>query len=286
MKILITTSSFECQSCLEKLKDFEVVLNPHKRKVTPEELRQLLPGVDGLIAGTEKIDKETLQSSQLKVISRVGVGIDNIDLEAAKSLGIDVENTPDAPTCAVAELTLGSILSLLRQIPQMNSGMHNKTWEKKMGLQLSGKTVLVIGFGRIGRYLAKLLEPFKVNLLAVDPALQGISLKEALPQADIICLHLSGKDRILGKEEFSLMKKGVFIINAARGEAIDESSLVEALKDGRVAGACLDVFAEEPYSGALTEYPQVVLTPHVGSYTKECRERMESEAIDNLLKHF
>lgn len=285
MKILITTSSFETKEALEKLqaRGFEVILNPYKRKVTSEELRQLLSGVIGLIAGTEKIDKETMANSQLKVISRVGAGIDNIDLAAAKELGIIVKNTPDAPTCAVAELTLGSILSLLRQIPQMNQELHNKAWNKKMGNQLSGKTVLIIGFGRIGRYLAELLEPFKIKLLAVDPASSSLSLKEALPQADIVCLHLSGKDQVLGKEEFSLMKKGVFILNAARGEAIDELALAEALKEGRVAGACLDVFVEEPYSGHLTEFPNVILTPHIGSYTKECRERMETEAVDNLL---
>lgn len=285
MKILITTSSFETKEALEKLRGrgFEVVLSPHKRKLTTEELRELLPGVAGLIAGTEKIDRETLENSQLKVISRIGVGVDNIDLEAAEELGIIVKNTPDAPTCAVAELTLGAMLSLLRQIPQMNLGLHSKIWDKKLGVQLSGKTALIIGFGRIGKYLAKLLEPFQVKILAVDPNLPGISLKEALPQADIISLHLSGNEQVLGKEEFSMMKKGIYILNAARGGVIDESSLIKALKEGKVAGCWFDVFSEEPYQGPLTEFPQVILTPHIGSYTKECRTRMEIEAVENLL---
>ncbi|MDO8558735.1 MAG: NAD(P)-dependent oxidoreductase [bacterium] len=287
-KILITTSSFETKEALEKLRvqNFEVVLNPHKRKVTPEELRELLPGVIGLIAGTEKIDRGTMKNSQLKVISRVGTGTDSIDLVAAEELGIAVRNTPDAPITAVAELTLGSLLSLLRRIHQMNHDLHIKTWDKKMGVQLAGKTVLIIGFGRIGKYLAKLLEPFKVKLLTVDSAIQGISLKEALPQADIVSLHMSGSQQVLGKDEFLIMKDGVYILNVARGGAVDETALIESLKTGKVAGAWLDVFSEEPYSGPLAEFPQVILTPHIGSYTKECRTCMEIEAVDNLLKCF
>lgn len=286
-KILITTSSFGKADTepLEKLKKsgFEIALNPYGRKLSTQELRELLPGVAGLIAGTEKIDKETLANSELKVISRVGVGTDNIDLVAAKELDIVVKNTPDAPIIAVAELTLGGILALLRQIPQMNQEVHQKVWDKKIGLQLSGKTVLIIGFGRIGKRLAKLLEPFEVKLLTVDPEVPGISLAEALPQADIICLHASGTQPILGSTEFALMKKEVFLVNTARGELWDEEALIDALKQGRVAGAYIDVFQEEPYAGSLTEFSQVILTPHVGSYTQECRVQMELEAVDNLL---
>lgn len=287
-KILITTSSFGkvAPGPLEKLKKsgFEIIQNPYGRKVTTQELKDLLPGVVGLIAGTETIDKETLKNSGLKVISRVGVGMDGIDLEAAKELGIVVKNTPDAPTAAVAELTLAGILSLLRQVPQMNQEVHQNVWNGKTGIQLSGKTVLIVGFGRIGRYLAKLLGPFGVKLLVVDPASpEGISLEEALPQADIICVHVSGKQQILGRNEFSLMKKGAFVLNASRGGVVNEADLIEALKDGKVAGAWLDVFSKEPYSGPLTEFAQVILTPHVGSNTKESRVQMEKEAVDNLL---
>lgn len=293
-KILITTSTFGKLDSepLEKLKKhgFEVVMNSYGRKITSQELRELLPGAVGIIAGTEVIDKETMKNSNLKVISRVGVGIDNIDLETAKELGIIVKNTPDAPTIAVAELTLGGILALLRQIPQMNQEVHNKKWEEKIGVQLSGKTVLIIGFGRIGRYLAKLLKPFGVKLLAADPALSGqvdgveiVSLQDGISQAEIISLHLSGSSQVLGKDEFDAMKKGVYILNAARGGVINEGALMEALKEGKVAGAWLDTFQEEPYSGPLTEFPQVLLTPHIGSYTDKCRVQMEREAVDNLL---
>lgn len=287
MKILITTSSFgeADPRPLEKLKKsgLEAVMNPYGRKITAQELGQLLPGAAGLIAGTEKIDRETMANSQLKVISRVGTGVDNIDLAAAKELGIVVRNTPDAPTVAVAELALGGILSLLRKIPQANEALHQKKWEKSMGVELSGKTVLIIGFGRIGRRLAKFLEPFNAKILAVDPLLPGISLEEALPQADIISLHLSGSQQVLGKKEFSLMKDGVYISNAARGGVIDEAALIEALKAGKVAGCWMDVFSEEPYRGPLAEFPQAILTPHIGSNTKECRYQMEDEAVNNLL---
>lgn len=292
MKILISTSSFQTEEALNKLRErgFEIILNPYGRKVNTEELRELLPGVIGLIAGTEKIDRETMKNSNLKAISRVGVGIDNIDLAAAKELGIVVKNTPDAPTTAVAEVTLGGILALLRQIPQMNQEVRQKIWEKKMGVQLAGKKVLIIGFGRIGKRLAKLIKPFGVELMAVDPALSGVvdevpivSLEQGLTQADIICLHPSGSQLILDRDKFKLMKEGIYLANAARGENWDETALFEALKSGKVAGAYIDVFLDEPYAGPLTELPQVVLTPHIASYSQECRAQMEMEAVDNLL---
>ena len=169
-KILISTSSFGTEGALKKLQEhgFEAVLNPHKRKLTTPELRELLPSVIGLIAGTETIDRETMKNSSLRVISRVGTGMDNIDLAAAKELGIAVKNTPDAPTIAVAELTLGGILCLLRQTPQMHQAVCQKVWDKKMGVQLSGKTILIIGFGRIGKTLAKLLEPFNIPVSSLS----------------------------------------------------------------------------------------------------------------------
>lgn len=293
-KVLIAPSSFgELDAApLEKLKShgFEIIPNPFRRKLTKPELKSLLPGVTGLIAGLETIDREVMAGSSLIVISRCGVEMSNIDLEAARELGIIVKNTPDAPTVAVAELTVGAMLGLLRMIPVMDRELHEKKWNKKIGTQLSGKTVAIIGFGRIGRYVAKLLKPFDVKLLAVDNALKGIvervkivSLKEALTKADIVTLHVSGTSLVLGKREFAMMKEGVFVLNAARGGVIDEDSLLEAIKTGKVAGAWLDTFAEEPYEGSLTDYPQVILTPHVGSYSRECRQRMEMEAVDNLL---
>lgn len=294
-KILIGPSSFAelDKTALELLLSagYVVVDNPYKRKLTKEELAKLLKeDVIGLIAGLETLDSEVLQKSNLKVISRVGSGMSNVDMKAAKELDITVLNTPYGPTTAVAELTIGAMLSLIRMISLMDKNLHNGKWTKKIGTQLEGKTVVIVGYGRIGREVASLLFPFKVNLLVVDPFLQKsiddipvVPLEKALPKADIITFHSSGEDCILREREFQIIKPGAFVLNAARGGLIDEDALIFALEDGRIQGAWLDTFNQEPYAGPLTRYPHVVLTPHVGSYTRECRKGMEMEAVQNLL---
>jgi len=294
-KVLIGPSSFAAKdkSPIDLLKKsgYRIVENPYKRKLTKAELLQLLdPDVVGLIAGLEPLDREVLSKSNLKCISRVGSGLSNIDLEAAKELNIVVKSTPDAPTQAVAELTLGALLCLLRSIPEMNRDLHAGKWNKQIGLQLEGKTCLVIGFGRIGKRVAKLLNAFDAKIKIYDPLLtESIeytkvhSLDEALPDADIITLHNSGEQCVLGKKEFELIKRGVIVLNASRGGSVDERALVNALESGKVTGAWMDTFAMEPYNGALAKFPNVLLTPHVGSYTVECRRTMEMEAVTNLL---
>lgn len=298
LKILITPSTFAelDKEPLARLHDkkFEVVENPFKRKLVKSELIDLLTrDIAGIIAGLEPLDRTVLKKSGLKVISRCGSGLSNVDLAVAKELGIVVCSTPDAPTQAVAELTLGAILDLLRMISHMNKSMHEGRWEKKIGEQLGGKTIVIIGFGRIGQRLAKLLKSFNVKILAVDPHLKNIikdvrllSMEKALPEADIITIHSNGKDCIFGEREFKLVKFGAFFLNAARGGIVNEKALAGAIKDGRIRGAWLDVFKDEPYAGPLTKYPQVILTPHAGSYTAECRKKMEMEAVDNLITAF
>jgi len=296
-KVLIGPSSFAVLDSAPKERliksGFEVIDNPFKRKLTKSELIELLPGVEGLIAGLETIDREALEKSDLKVISRCGSGLSNVDLVAAKDLGIKVCYTPFGPTTAVAELTIGAMLSLIRMIPQMDYALHRGEWSKKIGFQLEGKTVAIIGFGRIGRRVAELLLPFKVKIIVVDSFLKEtvdgyeiLPLDEALPQADIITIHSSGEECILNTREFSLMETGVFLLNAARGGLISEEALLEALREGKVAGAWLDTFTNEPYSGSLCQYQNVILTPHIGSYTYECRRQMETEAVENLIKAF
>jgi D-3-phosphoglycerate dehydrogenase len=297
-KILLGPSSFAetDKTPLNRLlaAGYEVIDNPYKRKLTKNELFELLtPDVIGVVAGLEPFDREVLSHSRLRVVSRVGSGITNVDLQAAAELGIEVCSTPNGPTAAVAELTLGALLSLLRMIPLMDRALHQGEWTKKIGVQLEGKTVAIIGFGRIGRRVAELLASFKVKLLVVDPYLTAdavgdfirLPLKEALTQADIVTLHSSGEECIIGEREFALMKAEVFILNVARGGLIAEEALVKALEDGKVAGAWLDTFKDEPYSGPLRKFHNVVLTPHVGSYTAECRWQMENEAVDNLLNY-
>lgn len=295
-KILIGPSSFAetDKAPLERLLSagYEVIDNPYKRKLSKNELLTLLtPEVTGIIAGLEPLDGDVLRHSKLKVVSRVGSGLSNVDLTAADELGIKVCSTPNGPTAAVAELTIGALLGLLRMIPVMDHALHNGKWSKKIGVQLEGKSVAIIGFGRIGRRVCELLKPFNVRFLVVDPCLTAapvtgivaVSLKEALTEADIITLHSSGEDCIIGENEISIMKPGVFILNVARGGLISEDALVKALESGKVSGAWLDTFKEEPYSGPLCRFPNVVLTPHVGSYTLECRKQMETEAVENLL---
>lgn len=297
-KILIGPSSFAetDKAPLERLLStgYEVIDNPYKRKLSKNELLTLLTSdVTGIIAGLEPLDNDVLRHSSLKVVSRVGSGLSNVDLSAANELNIKVCSTPNGPTAAVAELTIGALLGLLRMIPVMDQDLHNGKWSKKIGVQLEGKNVAIIGFGRIGRRVYELLKPFKVNILVVDPSLTAapvtgisdVSLKEALTKADIVTLHSSGEDCIIGEDEISLMKPGVFILNVARGGLISEDALVKALENGKVAGAWLDTFKDEPYSGLLCRFPNVVLTPHVGSYTLECRKQMEMDAVDNLLNY-
>jgi D-3-phosphoglycerate dehydrogenase len=294
-KVLIGPSTFAAldSSPADKLIDagFEVVNNPFGRKLTVKELMNLLSGVTGLIAGLENLNREVMEGSDLKVISRCGSGMSNVDLKAAEELGIMIFSTPDGPTTSVAELTVGLLLSMIRLLYKMNMSMHQRKWNKQIGTQLNGKVVAIVGFGRIGRTVCRLLKAFEADVVAVDPSFSGVvdgtqilSLEDALKKADIIILHCSDVGVLLGEDEFKLMKEGVYLLNVARGNLIDEASLIHALEGGHVAGACLDSFTEEPYNGPLCDYEQVILTPHIGSYTYECRRLMEMESVENLLK--
>lgn len=298
IRVLIGSSTFGAvdRSPLNHLLEMgcEIIRNPYKRKLTKEEVIDLLSdNVIGLIAGLEPLDREVLEKTKLKVISRCGSGLSNIDLDIANELGIKVCSTPFGPITAVAELTVGAMLSLLRWIPQMNNEMHEGKWIKKIGLQLEGKTVVIIGFGRIGRKVASLLKHFNARIIAVDPNIhkdpEGIEilpLDRALPIADIISIHSNGENQIIGKNEFGLIKQGAFLLNVARGSLVDEESLIEVLESGKIRGAWIDTFDPEPYIGKLVNYPQVILTPHIGSYTIECRRAMEMEAVNNLISAF
>ncbi|MCK4823154.1 phosphoglycerate dehydrogenase [bacterium] len=297
-KILIGPSTFAALDSMpiERLVQLGCIVidNPFKRKLTKDELIQLLSeDVIGLVAGLEPLTRDVLESSELRVISRCGTGLSNVDLKAAKDLKIKVFNTPDAPTTAVAELTIGAMISTIRKTHLMDRDMHSGRWIKQTGRQLEEKTIVIIGFGRIGRKVARLLKGFNAKIMAVDPYLEGridgieiISLKDSLAIADIITLHASGEDEIIGGKEFHLMKPGVILLNAGRGGMVNEDSLCKAIDEGIVAGAWCDSFSEEPYKGPLSQYEQVLLTPHVGSYSEECRFSMEMESVNNLIQGF
>ena len=295
-RIVITTSSFaefdKAPLDLLRSKGFEVSLNPFRRKLQKEEILRLCEGAEGILAGVEALGKEVLKElKSLRVISRCGVGMENVDLEAARELGIKVLNTPDAPTLAVAELTVGLILDLLRKTSFMNAQLKAGKWDKQMGNLLHGKRLGIIGFGRIGRKVSQLIKPFACEVSYFDPQLEDgilgckkLALEELLAASDIITIHSSGDKKILGEREFPLLKKPCWLINVARGEAIDEGLLYDYLKEDRIAGAALDVFRNEPYTGALRELDNVILTPHIGSYAVEARVLMEKQAAENLLK--
>lgn len=272
---------------------FEVIPNPYGRKYARAELVALLKGVDGILAGLEPLDKEVLAGSTLKVVSRVGSGMSNVDTAAAKAFGIKVYSTPDGPTLAVAEMAVGNLLCLLRGVHLMNGDLHGRKWAKIVGGQLAGRVVAVIGFGRIGRRVASLLSALGARIIAVDPFLvdappgvQVMGLEKALEAADVVTLHSSGEERLIGAAELARTRKGVIVMNAARAGLLDEEALADSVESGHVAGAWLDVFSQEPYSGRLCALPQVILTPHTASYTAEGRLKMERDAVDNLLAGF
>lgn len=295
-KIAITTTSFgEYDNKPLKLlqtNGFEVIMNPYRRKLKKDEVIEICRGAVGIIAGTEPLDADVIERlCKLKAISRCGSGLDNVDLGAAERIGIKVFNTPDAPSVAVSELTLGLILNLLRKVNQMYISIKDGKWEKLMGNLLFGKNVGIIGFGKIGRKVAELLVPFGCKIAYTDPyvedGIMGLKRKdilELLPWADIVSIHASNKDRLIGDKEIRMMKKGSWLINASRGGVVDEDALYQLLKQDHLAGAALDIFEQEPYAGPLRKLDNVILTPHIGSYAKEARIKMEKAAVENLIK--
>jgi D-3-phosphoglycerate dehydrogenase len=300
MKITISTTSFAefDDQPLRLLKDagFEVVLNPYGRKLSGDEVVELVADSVGLVAGTEPLDKNVLgKLPLLKVLSRCGVGMDNVDLEAAEQLKIKVFNTPFGPTLAVAELTVGLTLDLLRKTTLMDRELRAGIWKKHMGNLLCGKRVGIIGFGRIGQKTAELFRALGCEIGYYDSVriegledlrIKRLELNELLRESDIVTIHVSGKYEkpLLGAEELEMMKKGAWLVNVARGGAVDEKALLNALKNGHLAGAALDVFEKEPYDGPFKELGNVILTPHIGSYAKEARVEMEMQAAKNLIK--
>jgi len=300
VKVLVSTSSFGAvdRAPIERLErhGFVVRLNPFGRPLKEPEIAVLLDDVEVLVAGNEPLTDRVLDgASQLRVISRVGVGLDNVDQTSAHRRGVAVFNTPDAPTDAVAELTIGGMLALLRQVPRRDRELRDGIWNKSMGGLLRGRTIGILGFGRIGRRVAELLGPFGVTTLATDPLpdttwaaahdVPVVPISELLSRSDLVTIHASRQsdDYLVGAPELARMKPGAYLLNTGRGSLVDEEALFAALAAERLGGAFVDVFEEEPYTGPLRSLPTVILTPHIGSYAAETRIRMELEAVDNVL---
>jgi D-3-phosphoglycerate dehydrogenase / 2-oxoglutarate reductase len=299
-KIAITIRSFGTEpDCLEKLKShFSISFqNTTGRRLSEEELAIAIQGAHGVIAGTERYTGTVIQSSvDLKVISRVGVGTDNIDKDAARKAGISIVNTPVAPADAVAEHTLTLILCCLKNICRLNSEArnHSASADIPTGLMLKDKVCGIIGMGRIGKKVAAVLLAFGCKVFFFDPFVKEVipgiqkanSLEEILAVSDILTLHtpsLDGGERIISSRTLPLCKEGVIIINTARGSLIDEEILVIGLRGGKIRALGLDVFVKEPYTGPLENFPEVVMTPHIASNTVESRAEMEREAVQNLI---
>ncbi len=272
-----------------------------KSGISADDLLKAIPGYDALIVrGRTKVTASVMEAgSRLKAIGRAGVGVDNIDLEAAKKRNIAVVNAPVSTSIAVAELTFGLLLALAREIPRADAGMKQGKWLKKEleGVELNGRTLGVVGYGRIGMEVGKRASAFGMNVVAYDPLIpedeikkrgaEPVSLQDLYAWSDFISLHMpltvDTRDMI-GPLAFSQMKDGVRIVCAARGGIIDESALVEALNSGKVAGAALDVFGQEP--PGLTEavsHPRVIATPHIGAQTAEAQSRASEDIAKEVL---
>jgi D-3-phosphoglycerate dehydrogenase len=297
-KILVTTSTFAEADTrpLDSLisRGFDVVINPFARKLTEQELHGLLMEHEpvGLLAGVEPVTATVLNDSAgfLRVVSRIGVGWDSVDREAAAALGIKVFRTEGVLDQAVAELAIGFMLAVLRNIALQDREIRSGIWKKRMGALLHGKTLGIIGFGATGQRTGELATAFGATVIYSDICDMdvsigiSVSMDSLLEQSDIISIHASGNEMILGREELSKCRHGVIIINTARGGMVDEEALYACLENGQVAYACMDVFEKEPYEGPLAGLDNVVLSPHVGSYAREARIMMEQKAVENLLK--
>lgn len=293
MNILCTVEEYLMDDFPDTLK---IIKNPYKRKLTENEVDTMIRKYNpvGIIAGVEPLTRKVLEkATNLKVISRFGVGLDTVDTEAASQLGIQVFNTPNAPTAAVGELTLALMLGVLRHIRELDTGVRNGSWNRPVGSLLSGKTIGIIGCGRIGTYVARLVKAFGCRVIGYDPYIKDHpvcelhTLHNLLRSSDIVSLHIpfSKENRhIINFHRLEMMKPGAVLINAGRGGLIDEEALLHSLKTGKIAGAGIDCFNDEPYNGPLTHMDNVLLTSHVGSNTWETKTEMEAQALINLIE--
>lgn len=302
-KALITTVPFGDKNRLPlellEAAGIEYLINPIGRKLKEEELAEMVTDFDVLIAGTEPItDKVMSCAKNLKLISRVGIGLDSVDLLAAERRGIKVSYTPDAPAPAVAELTVGLMLSLLRFTHVANAQLHRGEWHRHFGRRIPEITIGIIGVGRIGQRVLRRLSSFGTPRVLVNDVhpdtkmvpelkLEWKDKEEIYRHADVISVHVPltahTKDMIRA-EHISLMKSDAILINTARGGIINERDLAQALSEGRLGSAAIDVFEHEPYAGPLASIENCLLTSHMGSMSVDCRTRMEIEATEEAVR--
>ncbi len=278
---------------------FTIQRNTLGRRLRREEMAQHLREADAVLAGVEPYDAEILQSlPRLRCISRCGIGTDSIDLKTAQHRKVAVLTTPDEVVQPVAEMTMAMLFALARNFPLHTDDFRNGRWKKHTGHLLSEWTLGLIGFGRIGQEVERCLRPFHPRVLVTDPAVKAdripstavlCDLDRLLGESDVVSLHAGRSPEdgpLLGRAELARMKPGSRLINTARGYLVEEAALLENLKSGRLSGAALDVFGEEPYSGPLCGLPQVLLTPHVATLTRASRAAMELRSAQNVIEFF
>lgn len=279
---------------------FEVRPSPHGRKHTSAETAELLGDVDVLIAGTEPLTPEVLQRGlpRLKHIAKVGVGLDGVDIEFCKANNIAVSYTPDAPARSVVEQVFGILISLSRGFVRAHEGLRKGEWHRLSGPLWDGKTLGIIGCGRIGKQVAEIARAFRMDVLAHDIVEDGpwarthgvryVSMEKLLEESLGVTLHVPLDDstrNLISTRELKLMRKDAWLLNTCRGPVVDELALVHALKTNEIAGAAIDVYPKEPYQGELAELPNVFLTAHQGSCSYDGRYQMEVGAAENAIAY-
>jgi D-3-phosphoglycerate dehydrogenase len=302
-RVLITTRSFrKLQGPHQQfLRDagFQIINSPYDRPLTGDELSDLIVGIDAAILGVDDVTSDVIEAAdRLRVIARYGVGVDKVDLASATAHGVVVTNTPGGNTNSVAELTIGLMLSLARHIPRQDRQIRADDWTLVRGIELSGKVLGLVGFGRIGRRVAELAAVFGMCVQFYDPYppsdailqqlhVDAVSLEELLQTSDFVSLHLPLSDdtiHLIGDGRLALMKSTAYLINTARGGIIDEGALFIALKLGQLAGAAFDTFETEPSIGnPLLQLDNFISTPHAGSATEQTTLRMGLMAAQNVV---
>ena len=304
MEIIVTSPSFSSNAVLhENISKYfsNVKLNLEGIRFNKRELIEYIKEADGIIVGLEPIDKDVLEHCKhLKIVSKYGVGLNNIDLEACQKRDIAIGWTGGVNKLSVAEMTLGYMLMLCRNLFVTSNELKNGIWNKSGGFQLSNKTIGIIGVGHIGKEVVRLLQPFGCTILVndiinqeqyyKDKSLIETTKEEIFQKCDIITLHTpynGTTHNVVSNHEFDMMKPGAFIINSARGGIINEADLKKALQDKKIAGAAIDVYVEEPPSDKeLLSLPNLICTPHIGGNAREAVEAMGMSAISHLVEYF
>lgn len=298
-KILVTPRSFGKASNkpFEMLKDYEIIRNETGKPYEENDLKELIEDVDGIIVGLDKLTKDVLKNAKkLKVITKYGVGLDNIDIDEALRLGIKVTYTPGANKESVADLAFTMMLGLSRNIIKLDNIVRNNQWSKVIGCELYGKTIGIIGTGSIGKCVAKRAKGFDMNILGYDKypdykyaekvGMKYVDKETILKESDYITLHIPLTDEMyhfIDEEELNKMKKTAYIVNTSRGGIINEKALYKALKDKKIEGAALDVYEEEPpIDNKLLELDNIILSPHCGASTKDATDKMGIMAVEGL----